>query len=243
MRRDDSVGVVSERVVDLNADVGEELDADGGLDAALLAVITSANVACGFHAGTPETMRVVCGLAAARDVSIGAQVSYDDRAGFGRRRLDVPAAVLAQQVADQVGLLSQLASAAGAEVRYLRPHGALYNRIVEDEEQAAAVLAGSGDLPVLGLPESAVLTLAVRAGRRVHTEGFPDRAYTPDQRLVPRSEPGAVITDSPEIARRALSLAGRVDSLCLHGDTPGAVEHASEVRRVLTDQGWALRGL
>ena len=223
MRRDDSVGDVSERVVDLNADVGEELDADGTLDAALLAVVTSANVAC--------------------EVSIGAQVSYDDRAGFGRRRLDVPPDVLAQQVADQVGLLTRLAASKGANVRYLRPHGALYNRIADDAGQAAAVLAGSGDLPVLGLPGSVILELAAAAGRGVLTEAFPDRAYGPDGRLLPRSEPQAVVTSSTAIAARALELAGGVDSLCLHGDTPGAVGHAREVRRALEAHGWVLRGL
>jgi 5-oxoprolinase (ATP-hydrolysing) subunit A len=243
MRRDDSVGGVSERVVDLNADVGEELDADGTLDAALLTVVTSANVACGFHAGTPETMQAVCGLAAAREVSIGAQVSYDDRAGFGRRRLDVPPEVLAQQVADQVGLLTRLAASEGANVRYLRPHGALYNRIADDVGQAAAVLAGSGDLPVLGLPGSVILELAAAAGRGVLTEAFPDRAYGPDGRLLPRSKPGAVLTTSTAIAARALELAGGVDSLCLHGDTPGAVAHVREVRRALETDGWVLRGL
>jgi len=243
MRRDDSVGVVSERVVDLNADVGEELDADGTLDAALLGVVTSANVACGFHAGTPETMRAVCGLAAASGVSIGAQVSYDDRAGFGRRALEVAPPVLAQQVADQVGALMTIAEAEGASVRYLRPHGALYNRIADDAEQAAAVLAGSGELPVLGLPGSVILELASAAGRVVLTEAFPDRAYGRDGRLRPRSEAGAVLTSSSAIAARAVELAGGVDSLCLHGDTPGAVAHAREVRQALERDGWVLQGL
>jgi len=234
---------MSERVVDLNADVGEELDPDGMLDAALLAVVTSANVACGFHAGTPETMRAVCGLAAAHEVSIGAQVSYDDRAGFGRRRLDVAPDLLAEQVADQVGLLRGLAESEGARVRYLRPHGALYNRIADDAAQAAAVLAGSGDLPVLGLPGSVILELAAAAGRGGLTEAFPDRVYGPDGRLLPRSEPQAVLTSSTAIAARALELASGVDSLCLHGDTPGAVGHAQEVRRALELDGWVLRGL
>ena len=227
--------------MDLNADVGEEIVPDSLVDDALLAVITSANVACGFHAGSRATMQHVCAVAAESGVAIGAQVSYDDREGFGRRPLDVPSEVLAQQVAEQVGVLSSIAEAEGASVRYLRPHGALYNRIVDDEEQAAAVLAGSGSLPVLGLPGSAVLRLAAAAGRAVHTEAFPDRAITPDGRLVPRSEPGAVLTGIDEIARRAVLLAASVDSLCLHGDHPDSVANARAVRRALEAAGYAVR--
>jgi UPF0271 protein len=227
--------------VDLNADVGEEVGA--GIDEGLLGVVTSANVACGFHAGSAETMRSVCALAAARGVSIGAQVSYDDREGFGRRALDVPSEVLTQQVADQVGVLSSIAAAEGTSVRYLRPHGALYNRIADDPAQAAAVIAGSGELPVLGLPGSVVLRLAVAAGRTVFTEAFPDRLSTPEGRLVPRTEPGAVLTETGDIERRAVALAGSVDSLCLHGDNLGAVAHAVAVRRALEEAGFVLRGL
>jgi len=154
----------------------------------------------------------------------------------------VAPSVLSQQVADQVGLLSTIAASEGTSVRYLRPHGALHNRIADDA-QAAAVLAGSGELPVLGLPGSVVLELAAAAGRVVHTEAFPDRAYGPDGRLRPRSEPGAVLTSSDEIARRAVELAGTVDSLCLHGDNVDAVAHARLVRRSLEAEGWVLRGL
>src|SRR3712207_3586153 len=124
------------RSVDLNADLGEEVTDD----AALLAVVTSANVACGFHAGTEQGMRAVCSAAAERGVRVGAQVSYRDREGFGRRPMDVPARLLADQVGEQVGLLAEVASAAGIAVSYLKPHGALYNRVVDDEEQAGAVL-------------------------------------------------------------------------------------------------------
>lgn len=229
------------RFVDLNADVGEEVGP--GVDEGLMAAVTSANVACGFHAGSPATMREACALAVAHGVSVGAQVSYHDREGFGRRRLEVAPAVLARQVEAQVGLLAEIAKAEGTAVRYVRPHGALYNRIVDDEEQAAAVLAGSGELAVLGLPDSAVLRLAERAGRVVRTEAFPDRAYTADGRLVPRSDPSAVLTDAALIAARAVDLAARVDSLCVHGDNPGAVEHARAVRRALEAAGWQLRGL
>lgn len=224
-------------VVDLNADLGEEITDDE----ALLALVTSANVACGYHAGSPAIMRAVCATAAERGVSVGAQVSYDDRPHFGRVALDVPAGVLREQVADQVGTLSTIATSEGTAVRYLRPHGALYHRVRDDFEQAAAVLAGSGALPVLGMPGS-LLTLAAQAGREVILEGFPDRAYDGD-RLRPRDRPGAVLTDDDAIVAQALALAASVRSLCLHGDTPGAVAHARAVRAALEDAGWTLVGL
>jgi UPF0271 protein len=224
-------------VVDLNADLGEEVTDDD----ALLAVVTSANVACGYHAGSPAIMRAVCATAAARGVSVGAQVSYADRENFGRVELDVEPDLLREQVADQVGLLSTIASAEGVEVRYLKPHGALYHRTRDDAAQAAAVLAGSGRLPVLGMP-GALLDLAADAGRETILEGFPDRAYDGD-RLRPRDRPGAVLTDEAAIVAQALGLAGSVRSLCLHGDTPGAVAHARAVRAALEGAGWHLVGL
>jgi UPF0271 protein len=225
------------RAIDLNADLGEEITDDAGL----LAVVTSANVACGYHAGNVPTMRRVCEGAASRGVAVGAQVSYDDRAHFGRRPLDVAAETLREQVADQVGTLSEIALAAGTEVTYLKPHGALYHRVAQDADQAGAVLAGSGDLPVLGLPGALILELAQRSGRRVAHEGFPDRGYTEGGGLVPRGSPGAVLTDADEIAARAVELAPSVDSLCVHGDTPGAVGHARAVRRALEAAGYQLR--
>ncbi|GAB6984649.1 LamB/YcsF family protein [Nocardioides pyridinolyticus] len=223
-------------MVDLNADLGEEVTDD----AALLAVVTSANVACGYHAGTPAIMRAVCAEAAARGVAVGAQVSYADRESFGRVARDVPYEVLREQVADQVGTLAAIAGEAGTWVRYLKPHGALYHRVLDDEEQAAAVLAGSDELPVLGMP-GVLLTRAVAAGRAVFHEGFPDRGYTAEGRLVPRSEPGALVTDEAAIVAQALVLAETVDSLCLHGDSPGAVEHATAVRRALREAGVEVR--
>ena len=225
------------RVVDLNADLGEEVTDDE----ALLGLVTSANVACGYHAGSPAIMRSVCALAAELGVSVGAQVSYADRENFGRVSLDVRADVLREQVADQVGLLSAIADSEGVSVRYLKPHGALYHRVRDDVAQAAAVLAGSGGLPVLGM-SGALLTLAVEAGREVILEGFPDRAYDGD-RLRPRDQPGAVLTDGDAIVTQALGLAGSVRSLCLHGDTPGAVAHARAVRAALEAAGWSLVGL
>jgi len=210
--------------------------------AALLAVVTSANVACGYHAGSAAIMRAVCEEAGRLGVSVGAQVSYADRAGFGRVPRDVAYDVLRDQVADQVGLLAEIATAAGTSVRYLKPHGALYHRVLDDEEQAAAVLDGSGDLPVLGMPGQ-LLTLAAESGRRVLHEGFPDRGYGSDGRLVPRTEPGALVTEEARIVAQALALVARVDSICLHGDSPGAVAHATAVRRALVGAGLVLRGL
>ncbi len=227
------------QTIDLNADLGEGVTDDLGL----LAVVTSANVACGYHAGDLEVMRVVCAEAAARGVVVGAQVSYDDREGFGRRHRDVPFATLREQVAHQVGLLDEVARAAGTRVSYLKPHGALYNRVVHDADQARAVLAGSGDLPVLGLPGSVLLGLAAGLGREVHREGFPDRAYTPEGTLVPRDRPGAVHHEPEVIAARALDLArsGEVRSVCVHGDSPAAVHSATRVRQTLESAGLTLR--
>jgi 5-oxoprolinase (ATP-hydrolysing) subunit A len=225
--------------VDLNADLGEEVTDDE----ALLAVVTSANVACGYHAGNREIMRSVCARAAGLGVSVGAQVSYDDRENFGRVARDVAPDLLRDQVADQVGTLEGIAEAEGTSVRYLKPHGALYHRVIDDEEQAGAVLAGSGTLPVLGMAGAVVLELGRAAGRGVLLEGFPDRAYGDNGRLVPRDQPGAVLSDSGTIAANALELARRVDSVCVHGDSPGAVGHARAVRRALEDAGWVLRGL
>ncbi|MEU9229604.1 5-oxoprolinase subunit PxpA [Streptomyces massasporeus] len=242
--------------IDLNADLGEGFGrwrlTD---DEQLLSVVTSANVACGFHAGDPVTMRRVCELAAERGVRIGAQVSYRDLAGFGRRAMDVPPAELAAEVAYQIGALEVFARAAGARVAYVKPHGALYNRVVHDEEQAASVVDGvllaDAALPVLGLPGSRLLELAGRAGLPVVTEAFADRAYTDAGTLVPRTLEGAVVTDPDAVVERSLGLARsgevvsrsgtrievRARSLCLHGDTPGAVDLARRVRERLAACG------
>ncbi|MFF6786784.1 5-oxoprolinase subunit PxpA [Streptomyces sp. NPDC012510] len=242
--------------IDLNADLGEGFGrwtlTD---DERLLSVVTSANVACGFHAGDAATMRRVCEQAAQHGVRVGAQVSYRDLAGFGRRAMDVPSAELAAEVAYQIGALEVFARAAGTRVAYVKPHGALYNRVVRDEEQAAAVVDGvrlaDATLPVLGLPGSRFLKVAERAGLPVVTEAFADRAYTDQGTLVPRGQDGAVITDPDTVVERSVDLAltgtvlarsgqripVRARSLCLHGDTPGAVELARRVRAELTASG------
>ncbi|WP_326692972.1 LamB/YcsF family protein [Streptomyces sp. NBC_01795] len=253
-------------MIDLNADLGEGFGrwrlTD---DEALLASVSSANIACGFHAGDPATMRRVCALAAERGVRIGAQVSYRDLAGFGRRSMDVPAAELAAEVAYQIGALEIFARAAGSAVAYVKPHGALYNRTVRDDEQAAAVVEGvrlsgagtgaGGPLPVLGLPGSRLLAAAAEAGLPTVEEAFADRAYRPDGTLVPRSEEGAVVTDPEQVIKRSVRLArdgevvatdgmtltARARSLCVHGDTPDAARLARRVREELTSAGVRIR--
>jgi 5-oxoprolinase (ATP-hydrolysing) subunit A len=221
--------------VDLNADLGEEVTDDAGL----LAVVTSANVACGFHAGTPAIMRAVCAEAARLGVVVGAQVSYRDRESFGRVAREVDHDVLRDQVAEQVAVLSEIADAEGTRVRYVKPHGALYHRVTDDPEQADAVLAGSGALAVLGFPGSRLLELAAAAGRPSYEEGFPDRGYE-GGRLIPRGRPGALVEDGAAIAAQAVRLAPTVASVCVHGDSPGAVAHAHAVRRALEDASYLL---
>ena len=220
--------------IDLNADLGEEVTDD----AALLTLVTSANVACGYHAGNQVTMRAVCAEAARLGVAVGAQVSYADRENFGRVAVDLPPDALTELVADQVGTLSGIAVEQGTSVVYLKPHGALYHRVRDDAEQAAAVLAGSDHLPVLGQP-GVFLDLAAEAGRATYREGFADRAYRGD-RLVPREEAGALMEDLDAIAAQAVALTGQADSICVHGDSPGAVEAARVVRRALEDAGYEL---
>jgi UPF0271 protein len=242
--------------VDLNSDLGEGFGQWAlGDDDALLEVVTSANVACGFHASDATIMRRVCERAVEHDVAIGAQVGYRDLPGFGRRFIDVEPHELTQDVIYQVGALDAFARVAGSRVRYVKPHGALYNAIVHHEEQAAAVVAAVLDydrtLPVLGLPGSAWLRLAEEAGLTTVHEAFADRAYTPEGTLVSRRLPGAVLHDPDEIARRCVAMAtgepvadvegGSLDlrpgSICVHGDTAGAVGIARAVRAAITGAG------
>lgn len=226
--------------MDLNADLGEGLGIWRlGDDAALLSIVSSANVACGFHGGDPVTMRRVCELAAERGVAVGAQVGYRDLHGFGRRRIDYEPAELRDDLIYQIGALDAFCRVAGTQVRYVKPHGALYNTAAVDERQAGAIVASIVDydagLPVLCLPGSVLARRAADAGVRVVAEGYADRAYRPDGTLVPRSEPGAVLTDPDEAVAQAVRLAttGTVESICLHGDTPGAVALARRVREAL----------
>jgi UPF0271 protein len=243
-------------VIDLNADLGESFGQwTLGDDDALLDLVTSANVACGFHAGDPTVLRRTCERAAERGVVIGAQVGYRDLAGFGRRFIDVEPDDLTNDVLYQIGALEAFARVAGTQVRYVKPHGALYNAIVHHEAQAAAVVEAvrryDPSLPVLGLPGSVWLRLADEAGLTVVPEAFADRAYTPEGTLVPRREPGAVLHDPDQVARRCVRMTTRgeveaVDgsvvavqaaSLCVHGDSPGAVAMARAVRSRLEEAG------
>ena len=245
--------------IDLNADLGEGFGVWRlGDDDALLGVVTSANVACGFHAGDPATMRRVCARAAEAGVAVGAQVSYRDLAGFGRRFIDVDPGELADDVLYQLAALDGIARASGTRVSYVKPHGALYNAAVSHEGQARAVVdavaAYGGGLPVLGLPGSALLRAADSAGLSVVREGFADRGYTPTGTLVPRREPGALVDEPTAVAERAVRMAvdGEVvavdgsrvpldvESVCVHGDTRGAVELARAVRTALEAAGLSL---
>jgi UPF0271 protein len=244
--------IIRQCAVDLNADLGESYGAWRlGDDSALLSIVTSANIACGFHAGDPLTIRRACAGAVARGVSIGAQVSYHDLAGFGRREMTVPPDELTAEVLYQIAALDGIARAEGGRVSYVKPHGALYNRVVWDAGQAAAIVrairAYNPDLPLLTLPGSMAAIEASAAGLRVVAEAFADRAYNDDGTLVGRDQPGAVLTDPDVVASRVVSLvtggslpsaAGRplrllARSICMHGDTPGAVALARAVRTAL----------
>jgi len=240
--------------VDLNSDLGESFGAwTMGDDAAMLPLVSSANLACGFHAGDPLGLLAACRTALAHGVTIGAHPSYRDRVGFGRRDMEVAPEELGAELLYQVGALVGVAESIGARVAYVKPHGALYTRMAVDPvvadvvAEAAATLA----LPVLGPPLSAVETACSRAGVRFVREAFADRAYLADGTLAPRGLPGAVITDPAEVADRAerivldgevtaldgSTVSVRVDSLCVHGDTVGAVQLAHAVRDALTRAG------
>ena len=257
---DQSAGPAAPPSVDLNADVGESFGRwTLGDDDGLLHLVTSANIACGFHAGDPPTLRRACALAASRGVAIGAQVSYRDLAGFGRRFMDVDARELTDDVLYQLGALEAFARVAGSRIGYLKPHGALYNAVVRHEAQAAAVVQAVVEydpaMAVLGLPGSALLAAAQDAGLRAVPEAFADRAYTAAGTLVPRSRPDAVVTQVEAVVARVLRMvtehelvaddgsvvAVRPHSICLHGDTPGAVGLARAVRDALTALGIAVR--
>ena len=245
--------------MDLNSDLGEGYGRWAlGDDAALLEVVTSANVACGFHAGDPATIDRTVRTAVERGVAVGAQVSYPDLVGFGRREIDVPPDELTADVLYQLGALEAFAKAAGSRVRYVKPHGALYNRIARDPVQAAAVVEAirryDPALPLLTLPGSVAMEAAGEAGIPSVAEGFADRAYTAEGRLVSRREPGAVLHDPEQVAARAVVMATEhrveaaggeqvaveVRSLCVHGDTPGAVDLARAVRTALEHAGVTL---
>ncbi|MGY3554007.1 LamB/YcsF family protein [Williamsia sp. R60] len=242
--------------IDLNSDIGESFGRwELGDDEAMLDLVTSANIACGFHAGDPSTIARTARWSVQRDVRIGAQVAYRDLAGFGRRFVDASRTELTDDVVYQIGGLQALAVAAGGSVTYVKPHGALYNTAVHHEEHASAVVdavaAVDPGLAILGLPGSRLLELAEQRGLRVIREAFADRGYTPSATLVSRREPGAVLHDPGAVAERVLRMVSDgvveavdgssvkidVDSVCVHGDSPAAVQMARTVRDILAANG------
>lgn len=242
--------------IDLNADLGESHGAwSMGDDTAMLDVVTSASIACGFHAGDPLTMARTVAAAAERGVTIGAHISYRDRDGFGRRFIDVDPAELRAETVYQLGALAGACRAAGTRLAYVKPHGALYHAITGNEGQALAVVSAitafDPDLVLLGLPDTLATRLAAEVGLATVVEAFADRAYTADGALVPRGRPGAVLHDPNAVAERMVGLvttglvtaidttpvAVRADSLCVHGDTPNSVAMARAVRSALEAAG------
>ncbi|WP_122532603.1 LamB/YcsF family protein [Pseudomonas viridiflava] len=248
------------RAIDLNSDLGESFGAwSMGDDAAILEVVSSANVACGFHAGDPAGILRTLKAAAARDVAVGAHVAYPDLVGFGRRNMDVPADQLTADVIYQIGALQGLARSAGTTVTYVKPHGALYNTIAGDPVQAAAVIQAilriDPQLKLVCLANSKLLGWARDAGLSCVSEAFADRAYTAQGTLVSRSHPGAVLHDVELITERMLRLVRdgvieaedgslielEADSICVHGDSPGAVNIAHALKQRLLEAGVNIR--
>lgn len=242
--------------IDLNADLGEnDPDRIVSDDESMLTLVTSANVACGFHAGSPESIRSTLDAAVRGGVVIGAHPGYRDYENFGRTAIDIDSATLQAHVEYQLGALQGLASAVGGKVAYVKAHGALYNTIARDERQSAAVAAAikaiNPSLVLLGLAGGVVLDVAERAGLRVAAEAFADRAYTPDGQLVSRTQSGAVLHDATAVAARMLRFAEEgviraidgtdihieAQSICVHGDTPGSVEMAAQTKRMLQAAG------
>ena len=246
--------------IDINSDLGESFGAwRMGDDAAMLDVVSSANVACGFHAGDAAGILSTLQAAKARGVVVGAHVAYRDLAGFGRRNMDVASADLVADVIYQIGALQGLAQAAGTTVQYVKPHGALYNTIAHDKRQAMdvinAIKAIDPSLVLLALAGAPLIEWARDTGLTVKAEAFADRAYTPQGALVSRREPGAVLHDEQWIAERMLRLVQsgelqavdgswvrvQADSICVHGDTPGAVAMARTLRTQLLQAGATVR--
>ena len=251
--------MTSAQFIDLNADLGES-NAGNPVsdDAAMIRVVSSANTACGFHAGDPHDIAKTLEAAAERGVTIGAHVGYRDKTGFGRRFIDYTPAELADEVLYQIGALDALARSQGTKVSYVKPHGALYNTIVHHEAQAQAVVDGVkafGDLPLLLLPGSVAIEKAEAAGLRAVREAFADRNYNPDGTLVSRRESNAILHDPDAVAERVLRLATEgtlnavdgseisigAESVCIHGDSPGAVAMAEHIATRLDSEGIAVR--
>lgn len=242
--------------VDLNSDVGESFGAYTlGQDQILLPHITSANVACGFHAGDPSVMRVTVALARQHGVAVGAHPGFPDLVGFGRRDLNATPGEIEDFVVYQVGALSAVAGAQGARLQHVKPHGALFNMAVRDRELADAIARATAavdrSLILFGLPGSELISAGRRAGLRTAAEVFADRAYEPDGTLVSRRKPGAVIHDPDAVVARVVRMAMErsviavdgstvafdLDTICVHGDTPGAAVLAARIREALERSG------
>ena len=225
--------------IDQNSDMGEGV----GDDDALLGVVSSANIACGMHAGNPSVMRRTVRAAKAAGVAIGAHPGFPDPEGFGRRDMSMPPAEIEDSVLYQIAALAGMAAAEGASLAHVKPHGALYNMAAKDAAMAGAIARAIAEvdraLVMVGLPGSALERAAAEAGLRFAAEGFADRAYAPDGSLVPRSTPGALITDPALAAEGALRMAraGRVATICIHSDTPHAAAIGAAVRRALDEAG------
>jgi UPF0271 protein len=236
-----------EKQIDLNCDIGESYGAwHMGDDDALLDLVSSANIACGFHAGDPSTIDATVCAAAQRGVAIGAHPSYPDLAGFGRRSMEISPDDVESGVLYQIGALSAFVDSYGAKLHHVKPHGALYNDASRDEPLAKALAraVARADVPLMlvGLPGSALLAAGREAGLATAAEGFCDRAYEPDGSLRSRKLKGALISDPDQCARQAVELAsaGRVQTLCIHGDTPGAARIALAVTAALRDAGFTI---
>lgn len=248
------------KTIDLNSDLGEGFGQwRMGNDKEILGIVSSANVACGFHAGDPVGILQTLKSAQENNVTIGAHVSYPDLVGFGRRKMDLASHEITADVIYQIGALQGLAAAAGTKVSYVKPHGALYNTIANDKDQAIAVIEGilaiDANLVLVGLAGSNVLKLAKERGLKIVAEAFADRAYTSQGELVSRREAGSVLHDADLVAQRMLQLVTeggvesidgkftpiQADSICVHGDSPGAVEMAKQVRTVLQQAGVTIR--
>ena len=247
--------------IDLNADVGEGRGGLLGQDPALMPHITSVNIACGFHAGGPAVMRETVALAREHGVAVGAHPGFPDLEGFGRRELHVTPRDVEDFVVYQIGALGAIAAAQGVRLQHVKPHGALFNMAVRDASLADAVARAAAlidrTLILFGLPGSQLIAAGWRAGLRTASEGFADRAYGPDGTLVPRAEPGGVIHDPAVVVRRAVrmvkeraveaidgtTLALPIDTICVHGDTPGAAELAARIRSTLEADGVEVRSL
>jgi UPF0271 protein len=230
------------RTIDLSADVGEGCPNDAML---LQDLVTSASVSCGAHAGDPEEIRQTLGHARDRCVTVGAHPGYPDREHFGRREQSMSADAVTTMILDQVAFLVELASELGVSIRFLKPHGALYNQAQRQNEIARGVVDAAFELglPLLGQPGTVLEGWAFGRGVRYVAEGFPDRRYRDDGSLVPRSEPNAILHDLAEMAEQVAHLIarGRVATLCIHGDDPRAIDNAWLVRQALDAMGIAVR--